>query len=63
MSTVYRMSSILTKFEHKNNNEKMQKNEKPWTLDYTLVLQTLSSPLSLFFLVHTNYFSLQNDGM
>jgi hypothetical protein len=29
MSTVYRMSSILTKFEHKNNNEKMQKNEKP----------------------------------
>jgi len=30
----------------KNNK---QKHEQPWTLTYTLVLQTMSSPLSSFF--------------
>jgi len=28
MSSIYRMSSILTKFEHKNNNEKRKKNKE-----------------------------------
>jgi hypothetical protein len=31
------------------NIEKKQKNEQPWTLAYTLVFQTMSSPLSSFF--------------
>jgi hypothetical protein len=30
MSSIYRMSSILTIFEHKNNNEKKQKRTKKW---------------------------------
>jgi hypothetical protein len=49
-------SSTLTRFEQwglKKNNEKNKKNKemsKPWTISYTLVLQSMSSRLSLFFL-------------
>jgi hypothetical protein len=28
---------------------KKERNEQPWTLPYTLVFQTISSPLSFFF--------------
>jgi hypothetical protein len=49
------MSSILTEFEQqgfkKISGEKKnkQRNEQLWTLDYTLVLQTRSSPKHKFF--------------
>jgi hypothetical protein len=35
----------------KKNSEKKQKmkNEQPWTLTYTSVFQTMSSPLTFFF--------------
>jgi hypothetical protein len=33
MSSIYRMSSILTKFERKNNNEKRKKNKEMKNLD------------------------------
>ncbi len=63
-------SSILIEFEQlgqkkKNEEEqktKKQKIEQPWTLAYSLVLQTMSFPLS-FYLVWTNWLSLQNDAM
>jgi hypothetical protein len=40
-----------------------QRNEQPWTIASTLVLQTMSLPLSSFFVVQTSWFSLQNDAM
>jgi hypothetical protein len=43
---------------------KKQKNEQPWTLAYTLVLQTMSYPLSSFFFFGLDQLvSLQNDAM
>jgi hypothetical protein len=64
MFLIHNMSSIFTKFEQqglkKNNEKKKQKkqknkkNEQPWTLTYTLILQTMSSLVSSFFLVRTN---------
>jgi hypothetical protein len=48
----------------KKNNEKCkkQKNEQPWTLAYTLILQTMSSSLS-FFKNLEQLVSLKNDAM
>jgi hypothetical protein len=48
------MFSIFTKFEQRGNKKKRKKkkkkkNEQPWILAYTLVLQTMSYPLSFFF--------------
>jgi len=42
--------------------KKKQRNEQPWTLAYTLVLQKLNS-FKLWLLVQTNRFSLQNDAI
>jgi hypothetical protein len=43
--------------------KKNVKNEQPWTLTYILVLQTMSSLLTFFKKIQTNWFSLQNDAM
>ncbi len=52
MSSIHSISSILTEFEQqrflKNSEKNKQRNEQPWTLAYTLVLQIMSSPLSSF---------------
>jgi hypothetical protein len=49
MFSIHNMPSILTKFENKDlkkivEKSKKQRNEQSWTLAYTLVLQTTSSP-------------------
>jgi hypothetical protein len=51
-------SSIWIARVKKNSGKKpkKQRNEQFWTLIYTLVFQTMSSPLSFFFLVWTNCF-------
>jgi hypothetical protein len=44
------MSTILNKGKKKTmKKNKKQKNEQPQTLAYTLVLQTMSSPISSFY--------------
>jgi hypothetical protein len=37
-----------------NENHEKQWKKQPWTLPYILVLQTMSFPFELHFLVHTN---------
>ncbi len=50
MSSIHSMSTILNKGKKKTmKKNKKQKNEQPQTLAYTLVLQTMSSPISSFF--------------
>jgi hypothetical protein len=46
------VSSILTKFEQEGfflKKRKKQRNEQPWTLVYTLILQTMSCPFKCYF--------------
>jgi len=45
----------------KKNNK--QKHEQPWTLTYTLVLQTMGSPLSSFFFVCSKPIGLPSKMM
>jgi hypothetical protein len=48
MCSIHSMSSILIEFEQqgskKTMRKKKQKNEQPWSLAYTLILQTMNSP-------------------
>jgi len=67
-SQQYAQSIQCFSFSHNLSNKgkkikSKKSNEQPWTLAYTLVLQTLSSPLILFSFVRTNKFFLQNDAM
>ncbi len=58
------MSYILTpRLKKTIEKSEKQKNEQPWTLAYTLVLQTMSSPLSFFCGSRPIWFSLQNYAM
>jgi hypothetical protein len=68
ISSIYSMSSMLTKFDQQNFKKqwkgarKKQRNEQLWTLDYIWFF----NPWALHyapFLVRTNWFSLQNDVM
>jgi hypothetical protein len=54
MSSIHSMFSTITEFKQQRykktrKKNKKVKNEQPWTLAYTLVLQIMSSPLSSFF--------------
>jgi hypothetical protein len=53
MSSIHKCVShfhkIWTRRIKENKGEKNKKNEQPWTLVYTLVLQTMSCPLKCFF--------------
>jgi hypothetical protein len=51
--------NLSNKDKRKQWKRQKWKNEQPWTLAYTLVLQTMCSLV----LVQTNWFSLQNDAM
>jgi hypothetical protein len=51
MSSIHNMSSIFTDLNNKGQKKqwkKNQRNEQPWIVAYTLVLQTMSSPLNVF---------------
>jgi hypothetical protein len=61
----FHFHKIWTRVEKKKKNKEAKNlnNEQPWTLTYTSILQTMSSPLSSLFWVQTNWYPLQNDVM
>jgi hypothetical protein len=59
---------MFSKFEQQGQKKIMERNKKernwqPWTLVYTLVFQTMSFPLNIFFFIQTNWVSFQNGAM
>ncbi len=53
LHSIFHSHKIWTRVKKNSEKSQKQRNEWPWTLPYTLVLQTMSSPWSFFFSIHT----------